>query len=121
MWDLDCSALDPSSSREAQRAWRGVPSAPGAKLDGCVRAIEGHAHEVVQLCAYADRAGELWVLSASLDATLRRWRWSEIRERAGERLVLVPVEDEPQAGGQDKESLLTEEEERELAELMGED
>ncbi|GAA5840869.1 hypothetical protein JCM9279_001247 [Rhodotorula babjevae] len=121
VWDLDCSALDPSASREAQRAWRGVPAAPSAKLDGCVRAIEGHAHEVVQLCAYADRAGELWVLSASLDATLRRWRWSEMREGAGERLVLVPVEDETQAGGEEKESLLTEEEERELAELMGED
>lgn len=119
VWDLDSPALDPSPSREAQRAWRGVPVPGSQRLEGCVRAVEGHAHEVVQLCAYAGADGELWVLSASLDGTLRRWKWSEVREGEGDRLVLVPVEEKEQE--QEKESLLTEEEERELAELMGDD
>ncbi|BGP46901.1 WD repeat-containing protein 49 [Rhodotorula kratochvilovae] len=114
LWDLSLPALDPSPPREASRAWRGVPAL--GRLEGCTREVEGHAHEVVQLRAYACE-GELWVLSASLDGTLRRWRWSELREGRGERLVLVPVEEKQE----EKESLLTEEEERELAELMGED
>ncbi|GAA6057544.1 hypothetical protein JCM3770_000576 [Rhodotorula araucariae] len=115
VWDLSHAALDPSPAREAARAWRGVPAT--GLLPGCTREVEGHAHEVVQLRAYvAD--GALWVLSASLDGTLRRWRWSELRDGKGDRLVLVPVEE---AGEAQKESLLTEEEERELAELMGDD
>ncbi|GAA6000149.1 uncharacterized protein JCM10292_004007 [Rhodotorula paludigena] len=131
-FDLSLAALDPSPTREAQRAWRGAPLREGSVPEGCVREVEGHTHEVVQLRAYRSRGdgGALWVLSAGLDGTLRRWRWDEMRSEKRDRIVLIPVEGgigaargkEDEGDKADKgESLLTEEEERELAELMGDD
>lgn len=55
------------------------------------------------------------MLSASLDGTLRRWRWPEVLEVPKERKVLIPVEVEEEGKGG-----MTAEEERELEELMGE-
>lgn len=119
--DLSASAaLDPNAKREAKREWRGLPLAASAAVEGCVREIEAHTHEVVQLRAYttcdADGKAQRWLLSASLDGTLRRWRWPEVLTEAMDKVIVVKeVEDAP------KESLLTEKEERELAELMGDD
>lgn len=60
---------------------------------------------------------EAWIVSASLDGTLRRWRWPDVLRDEVERKVVVQPEEEEKK----KESLLTEEEERELEELMGEE
>lgn len=90
---------------------------------GCV--YEGHYEEVTGLCLVG--AGRE-VVSVSIDGTVRRWglgreqvsRWREgelerrEKEARGEEDVVAEE-------GKKGESLLTEEEERELAELMGED
>jgi ABC-type uncharacterized transport system ATPase subunit len=52
-------------------------------------------------------------LSASVDGTLRRWKWPEMLVAAPPKKVLVQV-DEPTNG-------MTEEEESELELLMGDD
>ncbi|GEM06657.1 WD repeat protein [Rhodotorula toruloides] len=116
IFNLSDSSLDPSPTREQKRDWRGIALEASSTPDGCVKEIEGHTHEIVQLCAYTTSTGEAWLLSASLDGTLRRWKWPDVLKEKTDKLVIVPVEEEPK-----KESLLTEEEERELAELMGED
>lgn len=115
--DLSSSAaLDPNPAREAKREWRGLPLAATAPVEGCVRAIEAHTHEVVQLCAYASSDGkQQWLLSASLDNTLRRWKWPDVLTQEMDKVVVV------KETATEEESLLTEEEERELAELMGDD
>ncbi|KWU44084.1 WD40 repeat-like protein [Rhodotorula sp. JG-1b] len=114
--DLSSSAaLDPNPAREAKREWRGLPLAATAPVQGCVRTVEAHTHEVVQLCAYVSSDGQQqWLLSASLDNTLRRWKWPDVLTQEMDKVVVVK-ETAPE------ESLLTEEEERELAELMGDD
>lgn len=110
--DLSASAaLDPNPARETKREWRGLPLAANARVEGCAREVEAHTHEIVQLCAYVSRNGQQWLLSASLDNTLRRWEWPDVLVREMDK-VLVVREEQPE------ESLLTEEEERELAELM---
>ncbi|GAA5967469.1 hypothetical protein JCM11641_000556 [Rhodosporidiobolus odoratus] len=115
--DLSDVALDPDAAREAKRNWLGLPLPDGSLPDGCVKEVEAHTHEVVQLRAYTT-AGEngrrdIWVLSASLDGTLRRWKWPDLLQETHEKVVLVEVNEEEQ-----KESLLTEEEEAELEALM---
>lgn len=83
--------------------------------------VEAHTHEVVALCGYTVKGEEGGkreprVLSASLDGTLRRWKVEELIEPGRfEKVVLVEVKEE------ERVSLLTEEEERELAELLGDD
>ncbi|GAA5904437.1 hypothetical protein JCM6882_008909 [Rhodosporidiobolus microsporus] len=122
VFDLSAAELDPDAARESKREWCGLPLEPakGEKVEGCVNEVEAHTHEVVQLRAYtaAGEAGrrEVWVLSASLDGTLRRWRWEEVREKKWDRVVIVPVGEE-----EEKESLLTAEEEAELEALMADD
>lgn len=96
--------------------WVGLPTT-GA-LPGCVREVDGHAHDVMELGVFTkevDGKREAWIVSASLDCTLRRWRWPDVLKAPATRKVLVPVEEPP------AESLLTEEEERELEELMADD
>lgn len=117
IFDLSDSSLDPSPAREQKRVWRGIALDSSATPEGCVKEIEGHTHEIVQLCVYSTLSGEAWILSASLDGTLRRWKWPDVLKEKVDKLVIVPVEEEELK----KESLLTEEEERELAELMGKD
>ncbi|GAA5890168.1 hypothetical protein JCM5296_002837 [Sporobolomyces johnsonii] len=127
IFSLADSACDPDPARERRREWRGIGLAEGTVPDGCVREVEGHTHEIVQLRAYVSegkeeegegggKKREAWILSASLDGTLRRWRWPEMLTEEREKLVVVPVVEEER-----KESLLTEEEERELEELMADD
>ncbi|GAA5961347.1 hypothetical protein JCM21900_004491 [Sporobolomyces salmonicolor] len=135
IFSLASSACDPDPAREQRREWRGIGLAEGSVPGGCVREVEGHTHEIVQLRAYvsegtaksqdgADEGGgkkrEAWILSASLDGTLRRWKWPEMLLEERDRLVLVPVV-EQEEGEKKKEGLLTEEEERELEELMADD
>lgn len=58
------------------------------------------------------------VVSVSIDATVRQWsvRPADVQKAKEEAQNKKPQEEEPK-----QESMLTEEEERELAELMGED
>lgn len=58
------------------------------------------------------------VVSVSIDATIRQWsvRPADVQKAKEEAQNTKPQEEQPK-----EESMLTEEEERELAELMGED
>ncbi|KAI0035758.1 WD40-repeat-containing domain protein [Vararia minispora EC-137] len=90
-----------------------------------VREVEGHWHDVTRLQLWLrtldDGSGkEVWIVSAGLDKTLRRWPLAD--------LLQPSAREKPQSLGTSssvpsvpKPSALTEEEERELAELMDED
>ncbi|KAG8217307.1 WD40-repeat-containing domain protein [Butyriboletus roseoflavus] len=95
--------------------------------------IDGHWHDVTAIRLWMrtsrNEAGqtriEPWIVSTSLDGTIRKWRFSELatstpKHPAGstEPVVIAPV---PEPSGDAPASELTEDEERELAELMGED
>ncbi|KAM0754845.1 WD40 repeat-like protein [Meredithblackwellia eburnea MCA 4105] len=123
---INISDVDSSVDTEAKPyPWTGIPLAAGSPVVGLAREVDGHSHDIVDFGVYlkeeVDESGkmkkEAWVVSASLDGTLRRWKWPNVLLEKVEKVVLVPVEEEPKK----KESLLTEEEERELAELMGDD
>ncbi|KAJ9121147.1 hypothetical protein QFC24_004821 [Naganishia onofrii] len=77
--------------------------------------IKGHFGEVSALRCWikdGEKGKEPWVVSASLDATLRRWSMKDILNPPP-----IPVEDKKE----EKPSNMTAEEERELAELLGSD
>ncbi|GAA5834017.1 hypothetical protein JCM5353_008611 [Sporobolomyces roseus] len=122
IFDLNSDPLEPAKSREERRQWKGLSGLKeGDELPGCVKEIEGHTNEVVSLSSYIleneEGRKEVWIASAGLDGTLRRWKWTEMLESKREKLVLIEVNNEEEV----KESLLTEEEERELEELMADD
>ncbi|CRG83048.1 putative protein YyaL [Talaromyces islandicus] len=73
----------------------------------------GHFEEVTGLALIGST-----VVSVSIDATIRQWsvRPADVQEAKEEMQNKKPQEEQPK-----QESMLTEEEERELAELMGED
>ncbi|KAI0336384.1 WD40 repeat-like protein [Cubamyces sp. BRFM 1775] len=96
--------------------------------------VDAHWHDVTALRLWMRRSAvegapgavkvEPWVVSASLDGTIRRWRLSELLQPPPPPAKKVEEEKPPQA----QEALeattssgMTEEEERELAELMDED
>ncbi|VDC07116.1 unnamed protein product [Peniophora sp. CBMAI 1063] len=85
-----------------------------------LREVEGHWHDVTRMRVWLRNEGgkgkSVWIVSAGLDRTLRRWKLSDI-------VVPVPktVEAVPPPAAAKAENGLTEEEERELAELMGDD
>lgn len=87
---------------------------------GLIKEIEGHAHDIVDLGLFVkegnqvDGTGqkEVWLLSASIDGTLRRWKWPDVLKEDLNRKVLVPVEEK------EEKSVMTEEEERELDEFL---
>lgn len=87
-------------------------SLPSAKE---LKSIEGHCHEVSALDTWV-KAGEssmeAWVVSAGLDGTIRRWSIADVLHPKD---LPVDVEEEKEASG------LTEEEEKELADLMDEE
>lgn len=82
--------------------------------------IEAHSHDITSLDVWM-RTGkngkaELWILSASLDSTLRRWSLSDVLTPKS--TLEIPDVQRKAATSATK---LTEEEERELAELMEDD
>lgn len=99
--------------------FRGLPSEK--ESEGLQLAIEGHSHEVIELKGYTvvneEGRKEAWVVSASVDGTLRRWNWDRLKKGEYEVKGIVVEEEEEEQ----KEGLLTEEEERELEELMADD
>ncbi|ETW85708.1 hypothetical protein HETIRDRAFT_443591 [Heterobasidion irregulare TC 32-1] len=92
-----------------------------------IREVEGHWHDVTHLRVWLrdrkeGKGKEVWIVSASLDGTIRKWRLADIvvppkpvPEEKKEATIAVPP---PKAGGAFE---MTEEEERELAELMEDD
>ncbi|KAJ9116746.1 hypothetical protein QFC20_000681 [Naganishia adeliensis] len=77
--------------------------------------VKGHFGEVSSLRAWVkegENGKEPWIVSASLDGTLRRWSIKDILNPPE-----IPVEEEKP----EPESLMTEDEERELADLLGSD
>ncbi|KAM0788149.1 hypothetical protein ACM66B_001313 [Microbotryomycetes sp. NB124-2] len=137
--DMSVPELDPVSSRlTALPPWPAssvtVASSDKHNLAGLVSSVQGHAHEVTDLHAFLgpkdlasdDNVGAkeamvkrdtVWILSASVDGTLRRWKWSDML--AG--TIDKPPTDEVVVGDKDKPSLLTAEEEAELEALMNDD
>ncbi|KAN0128476.1 WD40-repeat-containing domain protein [Lactarius tabidus] len=91
-----------------------------------IREVEGHWHDVTHLRMWlqesADGHEDVWVISGSLDSTLRKWKLSGLVSLG------PPVIKEQNATpaksttiGPDEPLGLTEEEEKELAELMGDE
>jgi WD40 repeat protein len=94
---------------EGVRAW----DADSGEL---VAALRGAHWEEVTSAIVVGGAGPQWVVSAGIDGTVRRWeaaRQKLVEEAARMDGPAVPVEEE-----EAKPSLMTEDEERELAELM---
>ncbi|KAG8900321.1 hypothetical protein FRC01_010176 [Tulasnella sp. 417] len=97
---------------------------PLAEVSGAARLlneVDVHSHSVTSLQLWvkssSDAAsGEPWIVSGSLDGTVRKWRLSELV--AGKKFAPAPVEATKKEAA---DSMLTEEEERELAELMEDD
>ena len=61
---------------------RAVLPTTGA-LPCCVRKANDHAHDVMVLGVFTkELAGtrDAWIVSASLECTLRRWRWPDVRK-----------------------------------------
>jgi WD40 repeat protein len=92
------------------------------KSDGKLyHTFSGHFEEVTGLCIVETQEKGRWLVSVSIDGTVRRWSLA--------RTELAKAKEEAQKGEEAKQvtvekpkpSMLTEEEERELAELMDDD
>ncbi|KAG1774298.1 WD40-repeat-containing domain protein [Suillus placidus] len=96
--------------------------------------IDAHWHDVTALRLWVQKSRmddgrtriELWIISTSLDGTIRRWRFSELRDSkpdnpAGKSKATVITPAHQPSGDAKDQVEITEEEERELAELMEED
>ncbi|KAG9318250.1 WD40-repeat-containing domain protein [Chiua virens] len=95
--------------------------------------IDAHWHDVMAVRLWIrsskNKAGqtriEPWIVSTSLDGTIRKWRFSELAtstpENPTRRTESVVISAVPEPADNASTDELTEEEERELAELMGED
>ncbi|KAF8479204.1 WD40 repeat-like protein [Russula ochroleuca] len=87
-----------------------------------IREVEAHWHDVTHLRTWIQGSEDgarrdVWIISGSLDGTLRRWKLSELVDPALPQKPTITKDT-----SQSEEPLsLTEEEERELAELMGDD
>ncbi|KIK98822.1 hypothetical protein PAXRUDRAFT_9273 [Paxillus rubicundulus Ve08.2h10] len=95
--------------------------------------IDAHWHDVTAIRLWMrcsrNKTGqsriEPWIVSTSLDGTVRRWRLSELAASTPEspagRMKAAIIAPFPEPKGDAKAGEMTEEEERELAKLMGED
>lgn len=111
IWDLTETELriKPNTS-----AWKTAKTTQEAEYPGLVRLMDEHFHEVNLLRVWLRLAEngldvETWIVSASLDGTIRKWKLEEMLNPP------KPVEDIKE---EKEESLMTAEEEAELAELM---
>jgi hypothetical protein len=114
VWDLSSIELLPQSERV---------KAGREGTTGLVRTVEGHYDEVNELKLWFRKANqEIWVISASLDGTLRRWKLSDLTAKgdliAREELKQSKTRTEVEQEVKRKEVELTEEEQRELEELL---
>jgi len=91
-----------------------------------IREVEGHWHDVTHLRTWIRESvdgtkRDVWVISASLDGTLRKWKLSELvspQPLKSEEKKPATIKDTTQS---ENPLGLTEEEEKELAELMEDD
>ncbi|OSD01656.1 WD40 repeat-like protein [Trametes coccinea BRFM310] len=94
--------------------------------------VDAHWHDVTALRLWMRKSAvegtpgavkvEPWVVSASLDGTIRRWRLSELLQPPPPPPAKKTEEAKPKEAPQEAPSTgMTEEEERELAELMDDD
>ncbi|KAL4250418.1 WD40-repeat-containing domain superfamily protein [Abortiporus biennis] len=92
--------------------------------------VDAHWHDITALRLWMrqkkDDKGrtlvEPWVVSTSLDGTIRKWKLSELLSPPPPEAVKTePVIEAPVEEKKKGEAYMTEEEERELAELMGDD
>lgn len=99
----------------------GLPTDPPRSIS----TVEGHSGEISSLVSLGGRRGQGWVaLSTSLDGTIRRWTAQGEYGVARELLLTMAelLEPKPLVYERKKEETgMTEEEERELAELMSDD
>ncbi|KAJ7582589.1 WD40-repeat-containing domain protein [Mycena floridula] len=100
-----------------------------------IREIDGHWHDITDLGLWARKSVgedgttrvEPWILSVGLDGTIRRWKLSGMLFRTLQKMANIlqpaPLEVEKPAPVPDAQSLfeISEEEERELAELLDSD
>jgi WD40 repeat protein len=87
------------------------------KTSGKLRhTFSGHFEEVTRLCIVSTESMGRCIVSVSIDGTIRRWSLEPQELEKAEEQIQIPKEVDPP-----KESLLTEDEERELAELMDDD
>ncbi|EKM82832.1 hypothetical protein AGABI1DRAFT_97781 [Agaricus bisporus var. burnettii JB137-S8] len=90
-----------------------------------IRDVEAHWHDILKLRFWIRKTTsgdgltrvEPWVVSTSLDGTIRKWRLSELVLPTQEIKAMLVVEKSP-APTQSQNFELTEDEERELAELL---
>lgn len=117
------------SSGGALHVWR-VPALDDPMSASPERAriagvADSHWHEVSYIGAW-DRDGTWWIVTASLDGTVRRWQLDGLLTRftdasAAARSTRDAHADVSKETGQKPANLLTEDEERELAELMSDE
>lgn len=118
------STLEGGGGMVGGKPWLGIPVDEGSKLSGMVKNVMGHSHDVIELGIYIKfvdvveingngkgKKSEAWIVSASIDGTLRRWQWPNLLLEEPKIKVAMLEEDKEKAG-------ITEEEERELEELM---
>ncbi|KAI3617250.1 hypothetical protein CBS9595_003159 [Malassezia furfur] len=86
-----------------------------------VRRLEGHWHEVSYVGAWRRADGTVWLVSASLDGTVRRWALREVLRRGAGGAHEATGTGGPAAPASAGGVALTAEEEAELAELLDED
>ncbi|KAF8516915.1 WD40-repeat-containing domain protein [Hysterangium stoloniferum] len=113
-----------TASGEVVRVYAFDPHAPEDKPE-LVGEIDAHWHDVTDLGLWmrvVEKGGkkriETWILSASLDATLRRWQLEELLNPSQDKGLVPAIIQliEPSTS-----SSLTEEEEHELEELLADD
>lgn len=109
------------------KPWLGIAVDEGSNLPGLIKEVQGHSHDIIDLNIYIKyvdiidevegkskgKKSEAWILSASIDGTLRRWQWPNILTEEVKVKLDLPEEVKEKTG-------MTEEEERELEEMMAE-
>lgn len=115
IWDLSDPNLRVKANDTTTGAWKQAKTIQEEKAPaGLLRSMEEHFHEVNLLRIWLRLAEngldvEVWIVSASLDMTVRKWKLEEMLNPPA---PVAVVEEEKE------ESLLTAEEEADLAELM---
>jgi len=90
-----------------------------------VTEFDAHAHDVTAIGFWArsfqteGKTKEAWIVTASLDGTIRRWHFEDVLNKIYQRQVDIALHCERSEASATVDAVqLTEEEERELAELM---
>ncbi|MBW0506253.1 hypothetical protein O181_045968 [Austropuccinia psidii MF-1] len=113
--------LEELEDKKSETKPRSTPnSAPGVIPSDWMSCLSAHWHEVNCLGVWHDKSSrKLWLISSSLDGTLRRWELSELERYLKQKVTpLGPSPVEQSAAPKGSGIIFTEEEEAELAELV---